>query len=78
VLFVGYAEHGSRWDIRDPSGHVPSDYWLIDPKTGFVVQSGRLPAGGGVIEDDSTDSRVLLCSTITPPIAATEIESLSD
>jgi hypothetical protein len=69
VLFVGYAEHGSRWDIRDPNGHVPSDYWLIDPKDGSLVLSGRLPAGGGVIEDRSTDPRVLLCSTITPLIA---------
>ena len=33
------------------------------------MRSGRLPPGGGVIEDDSTEPRVLLCSTITPPIA---------
>ncbi len=68
VLFVGYAEHGSRWDIRDPNHHVPNDYWLIDPRNGSMVMSGRLPPGGGEIDDDSTEPRVLLCSTITPPI----------
>ena len=70
VLFVGYAEHGSRWDIRDPDGRVPPDYWLIDPRNGWVVTSGRLPPGGGVIEDDGTDPRVLVCSAVTPRIAA--------
>ncbi len=69
VLFVGYAEHGSRWDIRDPDGHVPRDYWLVDPRQGSVLRSGRLPPGGGVIEDDGTEPRVLLCSTTTPTIA---------
>jgi hypothetical protein len=69
VLFVGYAEHGSHWDIRDVNGHVPSDYWLIDPKDGSLVLSGRLPPGGGLIDDDSTEPRVLICSTIPPPIA---------
>ena len=70
MLFVGYAEHGGRWDIRDPHGHVPPDYWLVDPRDGSVLQSGRLGPGGGVIEDDSTEPRVLLCSTTTPLIAA--------
>ena len=42
---------------------------LVDPRDGSVVRTGRLPPGGGVIEDDSTDPRVLLCSTVTPRIA---------
>ena len=44
VLFLGYAEHGGRWDIRDAEGHVPAPYWLLDPRTGSVVASGRLGA----------------------------------
>jgi hypothetical protein len=68
VLWIGYAEHGGRWDIRDPEGHVPADYWLFDPRTGSVLRTGRLPQEGGVVEDDSTDPRVLVCSTVPPPI----------
>jgi uncharacterized protein DUF4038/uncharacterized protein DUF5060 len=70
VLFIGYAEHGGRWDIRDTKGHVPSPYWLIDPRTGAVLSSGRLGPGGGAIEDDSTDPRVLICCDTPPRIAA--------
>ena len=65
---VGYAEHGGRWDIRDPDGQVPRDYWLVDPRDGSVLQTGRLPRGGGVVDDDSTDPRVLICSTVPPPL----------
>jgi hypothetical protein len=70
VLFIGYAEHGGRWDIRDADGHVPSPYWLLDPRTGSVVSSGRLEPGGGVIEDDSTESRLLICCETAPQITS--------
>jgi hypothetical protein len=70
VLFIGYAEHGGRWDIRDAEGHVPAPYWLLDPRTGSVVATGRLERGGGVIEDDSTEPRLLICCETAPQVTA--------
>ena len=69
VLFIGHAEYGGHWDIRDPEHHVPSPYWLIDPKTGIVVASGELPEGGGMIPDATFEPGVLICSTVPPLIA---------
>jgi hypothetical protein len=69
VLFIGYAEFGGRWDIRDQERQVPSPYWLIDPSNGSVVASGLLPEGGGVIDDATFEPRVLICSNTAPLIA---------
>jgi hypothetical protein len=65
---IGYAERGGRWDFRDAEGHVPSPYWLLDQRTGSVVATGRLERGGGVIEDDSTEPRLLICSETAPQV----------
>jgi hypothetical protein len=69
VLFIGYAEYGSRWDIRDPDDHIPPDYWLIDPRDGPVVASGQLQPCGGVIADDSTD-HACFCALYNSAIVA--------
>ena len=69
-LFVGYAEHGGRWMFLDADGRVPRPYWLLDPRSGELLDSGERPAGRAMIEDPSSAEvpapRVLICAE-TPP-----------
>jgi hypothetical protein len=69
-LFVGYAEHGGRWVFLDADGRVPSSYWLLDPRSGELLQKGERPSGPAVIEDPSSTNtpapRVLICAETEP------------
>ena len=70
-LFVGYAEHGGRWVFLDADGRVPLPYWLLDPRTGELLDSGVRSTGRVVIEDPSSAEtpapRVLICAETPPP-----------
>ena len=70
-LFIGYAEHGGRWAFLDADNRVPSPYWLLDPRTGEVLDSGERPLGRAMIEDPSSAAepapRVLICAETEPP-----------
>jgi hypothetical protein len=62
VVYVGYAEHGGRWMFLDAEGRVPSRYWIVDPRTGNVRQSGTRPADGVPIEVEGHDPYVVVCA----------------
>jgi hypothetical protein len=69
-LYVGYAEHGGRTMFLDADGRVPDRYWLIDPRSGSLVDHGERPGNGGVIDDSGGAPRVLLCYDGVPPFLA--------
>jgi hypothetical protein len=54
MLFIGYAEYGGHWDIRD---------------LGIVVAAGELPEAGGRIPDATFEPRVSICSNVPPLVA---------
>ncbi|MET1004806.1 MAG: DUF4038 domain-containing protein, partial [Propionibacteriaceae bacterium] len=61
VLYVAYLEHGGRTMFLDAECRVPSRYWLVDPRTGAVVDSGIRPGDREVLDHGTTDPRVLIC-----------------
>jgi hypothetical protein len=69
VVYVGYSEHGGPWIFFDAEGRVPSRFWLIDPRTGEVLKSGVTPPNRAMIENDSFEPSILICSETTPRIA---------
>jgi hypothetical protein len=68
-LYLGYAEHGGPWMFLDSGGRIPSRYWMIDPRTGVVISSGRTPPDRVPIENDDLGPSILICSETTPLIA---------
>jgi hypothetical protein len=50
----------------DADGRVPSRYWLIDPRTGELLKSGRRPPNHVEIEYDRYEPTVLICAETTP------------
>jgi hypothetical protein len=50
----------------DAEGRVPSKYWLIDPRTGAVLQSGKRPPDYVPIECDRYEPSILICCETTP------------
>ncbi|HEX8488857.1 MAG TPA: DUF4038 domain-containing protein [Propionibacteriaceae bacterium] len=74
-LFIGYAEHGGRWMFLDADDRVPQPYWLLDPRTGEVLDSGERGRGPVVIEDPTSAAepapRVMICADNPLPFVAT-------
>jgi hypothetical protein len=50
----------------DAEGRVPSKYWLIDPRTGRVLKSGKRPPDYVAIDVDSYEPSILICAETTP------------
>ena len=61
VLYVAYAEHGGRFVLLDADERVPARYWVVDPRSGDLLDSGVRPDGGGVIDALGDGPRVLVC-----------------
>jgi hypothetical protein len=70
-LFISYAEHGGRWGFLNADGRVPQRYWLIDPLTAQVVDSGPTPHNYGVLPGEDEVPRVLICAEEPPAIIRT-------
>ena len=68
VLYLGYSEHGGPWSFLDGEGRVPSRYWLIDPRTGRVTESGDTPPDRVAIVTDSWEPSILICAETEPAI----------
>jgi hypothetical protein len=70
VLYIGYSEHGGSWTFLDGVGRIPSRYWMIDPRTGEVLQSGDTPPDRVPIHNDSEGPSVLICCETPPSVAS--------
>ncbi len=65
-----YAEHGGRWTILDADGRVPDRYWLIDPRTANLLDTGVRPGNYGIIYAEEEVPAVLICAHEVPPAVA--------
>ncbi|HET7476116.1 MAG TPA: DUF4038 domain-containing protein [Dermatophilaceae bacterium] len=77
-LFICYAENGGRWGFLDADGRIPETYWIIDPRTGTVVDHGTRPHNLGFIAWPDGEPAVLICADTTPPIATRRVALRSD
>lgn len=68
-FFLSYAEHGGPWTFLDADGRIPDRYWIIDPRTAEVVDSGVTPGNYRTIPGEDEVPRVLICAHEPPPIA---------
>jgi hypothetical protein len=71
-FFLSYAEHGGSWNFLDADGRIPDRYWVIDPKTAEVVESGIRPGNYGMIPGEDEVPRVLICAEEAPLIARSQ------
>jgi hypothetical protein len=67
VLYLGYQEHGGPWMFLDSAGRVPSRFWLIDPRTGKLIDEGVRPPDGVPLPAEPDRPAVLICSDTVPP-----------
>jgi hypothetical protein len=78
-FFLSYAENGGPWLFLDADGRIPDRYWIIDPRTAEVVESGIRPANSGALPGPEEVPRILICSDTVPAVAARHVtEGLGD
>ena len=69
-FFLCYAEHGGPWNFLDADGRIPGRYWIIDPTTASLVESGIRPPNFTSLPGPEEVPRILICADAAPPIVA--------
>ncbi|GAA3569089.1 DUF4038 domain-containing protein [Microlunatus spumicola] len=72
-LFLSYAEHGGPWVFLDADGRIPDRYWVIDPRTGRLVDAGTRPRNLGSIPGEPEVPMVLICADEPPPVVVEQL-----
>jgi len=77
-FFLCYAEHGGRWNVLDADGRIPDRYWIIDPTTADLVETGIRPRNFGGIPGPDGVPRILICANEAPPVVTAKQQRLSN
>ena len=72
-FFLSYAEHGGPWHFLDADGRIGDRYWVIDPTTGVLVDSGTRPRNHGSIPGEPERPAILICADEPPPVVRAQL-----